>query len=103
MLLEGIPGHRLYNGGRIAIGPDAHLYVTTGWTEKGELPQDLGSLAGKILRMTRDGQRAGGQSLQGFVRLLLRPPESAGTCVERRRRPVRCRTRTDRAATRSIS
>ena len=55
VLLEGIPGHRLYNGGRIAIGPDGHLYVTTGWTENGRLPQDLGSLAGKILRMTRDG------------------------------------------------
>jgi glucose/arabinose dehydrogenase len=55
VLLEGIPGHLLYNGGRIAIGPDAHLYVTTGWTEKGELPQDLASLAGKVLRMTRDG------------------------------------------------
>jgi glucose/arabinose dehydrogenase len=56
VLLEGIPGHRLYNGGRIAIGPDGRLYVTTGWTENGDLPQDLGSLAGKILRMTRDGQ-----------------------------------------------
>ncbi len=55
VLLAGIPGHRLYNGGRIAIGPDGHLYVTTGWTENGALPQDLGSLAGKILRMTRDG------------------------------------------------
>ena len=55
VLLGGIPGHQLYNGGRIAIGPDAHLYVTTGWTEKGELPQDLGSLAGKVLRMTQDG------------------------------------------------
>lgn len=56
MLLEGIPGHPLYNGGRVDIGPDAHLYVTTGWTEKSELPQDLGSLAGKVLRMTRDGR-----------------------------------------------
>jgi len=56
VLLAGIPGHRLYNGGRIAIGPDGHLYVTTGWTENGQLPQDVGSLAGKILRMTPDGQ-----------------------------------------------
>lgn len=56
VLLKDIPGHRLYNGGRIAIGPDGHLYATTGWTENGSLPQDLGSLAGKVLRMTRDGQ-----------------------------------------------
>lgn len=56
VLLAGIPGHRLYNGGRIAIGPDGHLYVTTGWTENRQRPQDLGSLAGKILRMTLDGQ-----------------------------------------------
>jgi glucose/arabinose dehydrogenase len=56
VLLDGIPGHHLYNGGRLAIGPDGHLYVTTGWTERRELPQDLRSLAGKILRMTRDGQ-----------------------------------------------
>lgn len=56
VLLAGIPGHRLYNGGRIAIGPDGYLYVTTGWTENRQRPQDLGSLAGKILRMTLDGQ-----------------------------------------------
>lgn len=56
VLLDGIPGHRLYNGGRIAIGPDGYLYVTTGWTENRQRPQDLGSLAGKILRMTLDGQ-----------------------------------------------
>jgi glucose/arabinose dehydrogenase len=54
-LLAGIPGHRLYNGGRIAVGPDGHLYVTTGWIEDRQRPQDLGSLAGKILRMTLDG------------------------------------------------
>ena len=56
VLLAGIPGHRLYNGGRIAIGPDGFLYVTTGWTENRERPQDRSSLAGKVLRMTLDGQ-----------------------------------------------
>ncbi len=55
-LLAGIPGHRLYNGGRVAIGPDGFLYVTTGWTESRTRPQDLDSLAGKVLRMTLDGQ-----------------------------------------------
>jgi glucose/arabinose dehydrogenase len=56
VLVMGIPGHRLYNGGRIGIGPDGHLYVTTGWTENRERPQDLRDLAGKVLRMTLDGQ-----------------------------------------------
>ncbi|TIL58628.1 MAG: sorbosone dehydrogenase family protein [Mesorhizobium sp.] len=55
VLVDAIPGHRLYNGGRIAIGPEGHLYVTTGWTENYERPQDLKSLAGKVLRLTLDG------------------------------------------------
>lgn len=55
ILIDAIPGHRLYNGGRIAIGPDSHLYVTTGWTENYDLPQDLDSLAGKVLRVSLDG------------------------------------------------
>ena len=97
VLLAGIPGHRLYNGGRIAIGPDGHLYVTTGWTENGRLPQDLASLAGKILRMNSKRAGAEGQSVRGIVRLFLRPPEPAGTCLERRRRTVRRRARTDRS------
>lgn len=56
VLIDAIPGHRLYNGGRIAISPDGHLYVTTGWTENYDLPQDLDSLAGKVLRVTLDGE-----------------------------------------------
>lgn len=39
VLVDAIPGHRLYNGGRIAIGPDDHLYVTTG-TLAGGVPED---------------------------------------------------------------
>lgn len=54
VLIDAIPGHRLYNGGRIAIAPDGHLYVTTGWTEDYRLPQDLSSLAGKVLRVALD-------------------------------------------------
>lgn len=56
VILSGIPGHRLYNGGRIAIGPDGYLYATTGWTENEDRPQDMQSLAGKVLRMTPDGK-----------------------------------------------
>lgn len=55
-LLGKIPGHRLYNGGRLSIGPDGNLYATTGWTEDRTVSQDLTSLAGKVLRMTLDGK-----------------------------------------------
>ena len=55
VLLDGIPGHPLYNGGRLGFGPDGMLYVTTGWTENRARPQDMDSLAGKILRLTPEG------------------------------------------------
>lgn len=55
VLIDDIPGHPLYNGGRVAFGPDGMLYITTGWTENPDLPQDPGSLAGKILRLAPDG------------------------------------------------
>jgi glucose/arabinose dehydrogenase len=67
VLLDKIPGHRLYNGGRLAIGPDNHLYVTTGWTENRDLPQDFRSFAGKILRMTTDGNVPADNPLAGSL------------------------------------
>lgn len=55
VLLDSIPGHGLYNGGRLAIGPDGCLYATTGWVHDNAAPQDLNSLAAKILRLRLDG------------------------------------------------
>lgn len=54
-LLEGIPGARNHNGGRIAFGPDGKLYATTGDAGRGSTAQDLGALSGKILRLNADG------------------------------------------------
>lgn len=55
-LLEGIPGAANHDGGRMAIGPDNLLYITTGDAQQKELAQDRSSLAGKILRMTLEGK-----------------------------------------------
>ncbi|WGF90389.1 PQQ-dependent sugar dehydrogenase [Marinivivus vitaminiproducens] len=55
VVLEGIPGGRGHNGGRIAFGPDGMLYAATGEAQDPDLSQDPESLGGKILRMTPDG------------------------------------------------
>lgn len=55
VIIDGIPAATYHNGGRIAFGPDGMLYVTTGENYRADLAQDLGSLAGKILRVTPDG------------------------------------------------
>jgi glucose/arabinose dehydrogenase len=60
VVLDGIPAGFIHDGGRIAFGPDGHLYVTTGETGDPELAQDPASLAGKILRITTDGEPAPG-------------------------------------------
>ena len=55
VVLAGIPRASNHNGGRIKLGPDGHLYVTTGDAGNPSLSQDPASLAGKILRMTLTG------------------------------------------------
>jgi glucose/arabinose dehydrogenase len=58
VLIDAIPGRGNHNGSRLAVGPDRLLYMTTGDAGRAELAQDLGSTAGKILRVTLDGQPA---------------------------------------------
>ena len=60
VLLDGIPNGVIHDGGRLAFGPDGYLYASTGETGDGPLAQDLGSLGGKILRITPDGEPAPG-------------------------------------------
>jgi len=54
-LIDGIPGGKFHDGGRINFGPDRKLYISTGDAGKPELAQDRNSLAGKILRLNDDG------------------------------------------------
>ncbi len=55
VILDGIPGASVHDGGRIAFGPDRKLFVTTGDAAQPDLAQDRNSLAGKILRLNPDG------------------------------------------------
>jgi glucose/arabinose dehydrogenase len=55
----GGPG--AHNGGRLRFNPgDGFLYVTTGDTHNGEVPQSPTRIGGKVLRIDRDGKAAPG-------------------------------------------
>lgn len=75
VLLDDIPWAQFHVGGRVAVGPDGLLYVTTGdnggptgldYTRladpalSGDAAQDPASLVGKVLRLSRGGTAAGG-------------------------------------------
>jgi glucose/arabinose dehydrogenase len=55
ILLDRIPAGQSHIGGRLKIGPDGYLYITTGDAGDRNLSQDINSLAGKILRIGTDG------------------------------------------------
>lgn len=55
VILEGIAGSSVHDGGRLAFGPDGKLYITTGDAGSSNLAQDKDSLNGKILRVNDDG------------------------------------------------
>jgi glucose/arabinose dehydrogenase len=56
IILDNIPAARFHNGGRLRLGPDDMLYIGTGDARNPDLSQDRNSLAGKILRLTPEGE-----------------------------------------------
>jgi glucose/arabinose dehydrogenase len=60
VIVSGIAKAANHDGGRLAFGPDGDLYISTGDAGLRDPAQVLGSLNGKILRVTRDGAPASG-------------------------------------------
>ncbi|PYY59456.1 PQQ-dependent sugar dehydrogenase [Curtobacterium sp. MCSS17_011] len=54
-IIDGLPKNTFHDGGRIEFGPDDMLYASVGDAGASTDAQDEDSLAGKILRLTPDG------------------------------------------------
>jgi len=67
VLVDGIPAGSIHDGSRVAFGPDGFLWVTTGDAGRGSPAEDKGSLAGKVLRMDRDGRPSPGNPFSGSL------------------------------------
>lgn len=66
-IVDNIPYGVNHDGGALKFGPDNYLYIGTGDVTQSSLAQDKGSLAGKILRVDRDGNAAPGNPFNSRI------------------------------------
>ena len=67
VLITDIPGSGTHNGGRLTIGADNMLYITTGDAGQPETAQQSDALTGKVLRTTLEGYAAPGNPFRNLV------------------------------------
>lgn len=67
IIVDKIPGASNHNGGRIKFGPDNFLYITTGDAQNPSQAQKIDNLAGKILRVTDEGEIIPGNPFKNLV------------------------------------
>ncbi|GHI05630.1 hypothetical protein Scel_39510 [Streptomyces cellostaticus] len=67
VVLGGIRRGSNHHGGKIAFGPDGYLYVATGEATQADLAQDVNSINGKILRITKTGAPAPGNPFGNHI------------------------------------
>ncbi|HVE74432.1 MAG TPA: PQQ-dependent sugar dehydrogenase [Mycobacteriales bacterium] len=85
-ILTGIPAGNIHNGGRLAFGPDGHLYAGTGDAANPANSQSSASLGGKVLRMTTAGLPPAGNPFAGSVVWSLGHRNVQGLSFDRSRR-----------------
>ncbi|MFW5966049.1 MAG: PQQ-dependent sugar dehydrogenase [Persicimonas sp.] len=56
VVVDDIPADTIHDGGRLRVGPDDMLYIGTGDAGEPDRSQDEDSLAGKVLRVTPEGE-----------------------------------------------
>jgi aldose sugar dehydrogenase len=65
VIFGGIPAAKYHDGGRIRFGPDGMLYVGTGDSREPDNAQNVDTPAGKLLRLTPEGEVPGDNPFPG--------------------------------------